>query len=550
MLSLLLIAGGVALLLFGVRYLRKGLDRLFGPRLGPWLGRFASNPVSSFLSGLGASLLAPSSTTMSLLAVQTVQAGHLTTRQMIAVMLGANIGLTVMVQLIALELDRLAPLAVLVGFALFQYTRASRSRGVGQVILAFGFIFLAMGVIRGVVTDGGLTENADFIQLISIAERYPLLLLALAAVLALLLQSSTATIGVVIGLGAVGAITLPVVVPVVLGANIGLSFTTLIVGWRRLDSRRLATCNLLLKSFVATVVLLAMLPLEDRLPVVAPAVMPLVVANMHTGFNVIVAIVGLPALGIVTRLVERMVTSSSPEQVDPYGPRFIGQGPIGGMALALGQSRREILHMAEIIRSMLDDVWTALSNDNAQLARDVAARDDYVDELDNQIKRYLTRLVREESDDYDADEQMRQLRFLTELETIGDIIDKSIAELVLKKIRVRARFSVEGMQELDEFHRHVIVDLETAATAIGTRDRRLAHQLIRDRVRLKQFGNELRERHFARLNAGLSETVETSAIHLDMLTHLERVNSALVHVAYAILADAESGEWRGERPRE
>ncbi|MHC5114476.1 MAG: Na/Pi cotransporter family protein, partial [Planctomycetota bacterium] len=301
---------------------------------------------------------------------------------------------------------------------------------------------------------------------------------------------------------------------------------------------------------VAIVVLIAMLPLESRLPAPAPELMPLVIANLHTGFNVVVAIVGLPALGLVTRLAERMIRPPSVEQAEPFAPKFIGQGPIGGMALALGQSRREILHMAEILRGMLDDVWTAMSHDDAALAREVGARDDYVDELDNQIKRYLTRLVREESDDYDADEQMRQLRYLTELETIGDIIDKNIAELVLKKIRLGARFSDEGKGELEEFHRHVIVDLETAATAIGGRDRRLAHQLIRDRVRLKQLGNELRDRHFARLNAGLSEAHETSAIHLDLITHLERVNSALVHVAYAILADADTGEWRGETPRE
>jgi len=222
----------------------------------------------------------------------------------------------------------------------------------------------------------------------------------------------------------------------------------------------------------------------------------------------------------------------------PFGPRFIHHGPIGGAALALGQSLRELIYMAEIVRSMLDDTWIALKNNNEPLARAVSERDDLVDQLDTEIKAFLTRLVKEEVDDYDAADQMRQLRFLSELETIGDIIDKNLTELVLKKIRLGAVFTEKGESELTDFYQKVVQNLEIAITAFTTRDRALASQLLRHKERLNKYEEELRDRHFQRLNKGQTEAHETSAIHLDLLTHLKRINSSLSHVAYAILSDS------------
>src|SRR5262245_16223356 len=236
MLLLLKIAGGVALLLLGVRYLRKGLDRLFGARLGMWMRRIGSRRGLAFLAGVAVGMIAPSSTTASILAVQTVQAGHMTTRQTLALMLGANVGLTVLVQLVALRLDEYAPIFVCIGFALFQYSHTSRWRGIGQVLLALGFFFLAMFVIKSALKAADVGPDSDLGKIIAIAAHYPVWLAVLAAIMATLLQSATATIGVVIGLGDVSGVDMNVAVPVVIGANVGLAITTLVVGWRQIDS--------------------------------------------------------------------------------------------------------------------------------------------------------------------------------------------------------------------------------------------------------------------------------------------------------------------------
>lgn len=539
MLTLLKIAGGVALLLLGVRYLRKGLDRLFGARLAAWMRRIGAKPGLSFLSGIIVSILAPSSTTISLLAVQTVQAGYMTTRQTLAVMLGADIGLTILVQLVALRLDSLAPVFVLIGFVLFQYTTSSRTKGIGQVILALGFFFLAMTVIRTAMSEGNLATNADLHELIQIAEKYPFWLALIAIVIATLLQSATATIGLLIGLSAADGFGTGVAIPVVLGANVGQGITMLLVGWKHIESRRLATANLLLKGTLAAVFLLG-LPWLTRWLDPFSISMSAKVANIHTGFNIVLAMIGLPLLGPLSRAMERLVPAHSDEHRRTFGPKFIHHGPVDSIALAQGQSLREILHMSEIVRSMLHDVWTALKTNNERLAREVSLRDNKVDLLDGEIKRFLTRLVKEETDRADADEQIRQLQFLTELETVGDIIDKNLSELVLKKIRKGASFSEAGERDLDDFHAKVVENLAIADSVFTTRDRKLAEQLLRHKEWLNRREQELRDRHYARLNAGVAQSLESSAIHLDLLTHLKRINSAASHVAYPIIQNGRN----------
>jgi len=528
------IAGGVALILFGVRYLRQGLDRLFGPQLGTWAGRMARGRIRAFCSGLGVAVVAPSSTTISMLAVQTVQAGHMTAGQMLAMMFGADVGLTVMVLLIALRVEQVAPLLILIGVLLFQFTRQTRLRGIGQVTLSLGLIFIAIGIIKRGAEP--LAASQDFLDLIQIVQRYPIGLAVLAAVLAVAMQSSTATIGLVIGLAAKQAVGLELAVAVVAGANVGIVLTTLIVGWSRVESRRLAVGNLLAKLVIAIAVVAALGPVVwmlERLPGGTDRQ----VAYAHIGFNVLLAAVCLPLVSPIARLVTFLIPSPPSSQVETFGPRFVSESPPGSVAVAISQSQREIMRVAEIVRSMLEDLWQAIKTNNTQLALRVSERDDQVDLLDTHIKRFLTRLAALEPSRREAAEQMLQLRYLNQLETIGDTIDKNLSELAIKKAKLRVGFSQEGWAQLDDFHQKVAENMLIAETTFATRDRMLARQLLRHKERISQLDAELRDQHFARLNAGMAQSHESSAIHLDLLTYLKHINSSVSHVAYAILED-------------
>jgi phosphate:Na+ symporter len=538
MLELFTIAGGVALILFGGRFIRRGLDLIFGPRMGAWMQRFSRNRFRAVGAGAAVGTIMPSSTTLSLLAVQTVQAGQVGTREMFAVMLGANIGRTIIVQFIALRLDRFAPIFILVGVMLSGISKRSTVRGIGQVVLSLGFIYMAMGIIGGAA--GAAVQNPDARQVLDVAEKYPFILAVLAMVLAMVLQSGTATLGLVMALGATITRPLWVALPAVVGVNVGLAVTTLVVGWKHRDSRNMATSNLVLTLAMALVVL-ALMPWGIAHLQGLSGSVEAEVAQAHTGFNLVVCLVGLPLVGLIDRLVQRY--NPPPQEPEKFGSKYLSAAERADNApLALGQSMREILRTSEIVREMLDQMWQALRDNNESLAQAVSERDDQVDLLDTQIKRFLTGVISKSNDPADAVEQMRQLRYINEVETVGDIIDKNLCELAEKKARMRVEFSREGWDELNDFYQKIAENLIIADTVFATRDRMLAQKLLRHKERLGKYEHELRDRHFARLAAGLYQSQESSAIHLDVLTHLKRINSCITHAAYDVVQTANGKE--------
>jgi len=535
MLQVLTTAGGVAMMLFAIRFLRKGLDRLFGSRLGVMMRSMAESRWRAFFTGLGVSVLAPSSTTVAVLAVQAVQDRHLSARQMFAVMLGADVGLTVMVVLISLRLDAYAPILLLAGVVLFQFTKGQRSRGIGQVMLAVAFVFVAISIIRG--ATGGAQPSEHFALLIEAAGYYPAVLALVATVLALATQSSTTTIGLVIGLGLAGAVDLSIVIPTVLGANVGIGVNALIVGWRQVESRRLGLANVLSKLVIAAAALAAMPWLVTWLEQL-PGGIDKQTAAAHVAFNLIRAAVFLPLVGPVASLMTRLAPTPASSEEQTFGPRYLGDAPRDSVTLALGMSLREVLRVSEIIRDMLDDVWLALKKCDAELARRVQDRDDQVDVLDAEIKRFLARLASGDGGDRgEAEEIMRQLRYLNELETIGDVIDKCLADAAIKRATRQVRFSDVGWTELDGFYQKVRENVLIAENAFNSRDPVLAQRLLRHKEHIDGEERTLRDRHFHRLREGGPQTHESSAIHLELLTHLKRINSCVTHVAYAIVGD-------------
>lgn len=536
---LLMVGGGVALILFGVRFLRKGLDRLFGARLRHWVQRIAQNRVKAFISGLSIAVVAPSSTTLSALAVQSTKVGHASAKQMLALMFGADLGLTIAVLLLALRLEQFAPILILIGLPFYQFTVAARSRGFGQVIMSLGFIFLGVAIIK--TTSGQVMPDAHLSNLFSAAGHYPTVLVIIATVIAVLLQSSTATIAMAIGLSLnqTNLIDMQIAAPVVVGANVGVGITTLLIGWNQLESRRLAAGNLIAKAVTATAVLFLFAPIivaleKTRLD------LPIQIALLHIGFNLVLACIGLPLLAPLNWVVVNLAPDPPESQNQVFGPDYISDSPIDSVALATGQSMREILRVAEIVRQMFTDLWRAIETNDQGLSDQVSNRDDEVDLLDTQIKRFLSRLAAQGLDRDDASEQMRQLRYLNELENIGDIIDKNLSELVTKKIRNRVEFSLDGWSELDSFYQKVVENMLIAETAFSTRDHLLARQLLRHKQSIDQIERDFRDRHFERLNAGHAQSHETSAIHLDLLTHIKRINSCVTHIAYTILQDVEN----------
>ena len=526
---------GIALMLLGIRCLRRGSERLFGARLRQLLHAATQNRWRALVAGFCISILTPSSTAVALLAVEAITGGFMTFQQVLALMLGANIGFTLTVQLLAFKFYIYNAVFLVIGIPPYVFSKRIQWRGAGQALMGIGFLLLAIQLISSAVAP--LKNDPDVVRIVEVLGNHPLWLLVFAALLKVILQSATAAIGIAMALTAQGVLPVSAAVVVVIGANIGIGVTALLAGFARTDTRRMAVGNLIFKLVGAAVCLPILGLLIRWLTSVSLVGDTQLIANAHTLFNIVLAIVFLPLLPWLARVLEKVIPTpvTAPEKL---GAHYLDRASLESPALALGQATREILHMADHVRQMLRDARQALATGDSVLCTAIKQRDDAVDLLNNEIKAYIVKLAEQDRGGLTNAESRREialLGFANELESIGDIVEKNLIELVEKKIKLHVEFSDEGRTELDKFFQEVLANFEMAVAAFATQDHVLAEQLLQHKQRINAEELELRNRHFNRLRSGLVLTFETSAIHLDLLTYLKYINSHLTAVAYPIL---------------
>lgn len=518
-------------MLYGIRVLRKGSERLFGARLQRMLHRATEGRWRGMFVGLGLALLIPSSTGVAFLSVEAMSAGYLALTQMLAVMLGANIGFTVTAQFLALKFYDYNAVFLAIGVPLFIFGRRRLPRGLGQMLMGLGFLFLSIQILSAAVAP--LRTSADVMDLMALLEKHPLLMVLLAVIIKTVIQSATATIGLAIALSYQGILSPPAMLAVVIGANIGIGTTAMIAGFARVETRRMALGVLCYKLLGAAIVLPFLEPLVDLLTPISPQGSGQLAANAHTCFNIGLALIGIPLVALMARFLGRVVADrAEPAENEP---RYLNPAYLESPALALGQASQELVRMADILRTMLRDAKRAFTAVDDDLVEAVQKRDDVVDDLNNAIKQYVVKLSEQEFTAETSRREAALLAFSNELENVGDIIDKNLMELAKKKNTLQVEFSEPGRAELERYFDRVIENFEIAMATFTNQDRALAQKLLDHKHAINESERELRTKHFQRLQAGLKESIETSAIHLDILTNLRSINSHLTAVAYPIL---------------
>jgi phosphate:Na+ symporter len=539
---LLNIAGGVALILFGIRFLRKGLDRLLGHGLHGWLERMARRPSKAAAAGFAFGAVAPSSTAQTLLTLQLLNAGKLSAESMLGFLLGANLGITVMVQLIAFRFFEYYAVFLVVGLVAFQFMKSENVRGAGQAVLAMGFIFLAMNLIGSAARS--LTGDPDFETILGILEHHRVLLVIFAAVVTFVTQSSTATIGLALALGEAGAAGLGLVLPVVLGANLGIGLTSLAAGFSTWAGRRLAVANLLLKT-TAIVGALAFSPWLETALAHSPGSLARQGANFHTAFNLAVVFVGVALAAPLGRLMHRAVKPTAAEHSVKPLASHLDPAALASPVFALANAARETLRLADEVRSMLEGGWRAWRDHNADAARGVRRYDDRVDELNASIKRYLSQIPADAMTPRDSQLQFGLLNFSSQLEAIGDMIDKSICGPVLAHARNDVQLSADDATALDVLYHKVLRRFDTAISVLATRDRELARQFLREGDELKEWCITTQKQHYARFAAIDPHSIEPSTRFIDMLNVLRRISGQLNTIGHTFLLENIAAEQGG-----
>jgi phosphate:Na+ symporter len=522
----------MALLLYGMQLAGEALQRAAGARLRQILTHLTANRISALLTGAGVTALIQSSTATTVMLIGFVQAGLLSLHQAMGIILGADVGTTLTVQLLAFKIYDSALLLVGLGFSVLFVARRRLVKDLGQAGLGFGLIFLGLKLmIEGMEP---LRANALVAQVLLTFAENPILGVTVAAAFSALVHSSAATIGLALALSGHGLLPLAGAVPLVLGANIGTCATALAASLgSTTEAKRVAVAHIGFKLLGAAIVL----PFLDPFVAftAASAADPArQIANAHTLFNVGISLLFLPFQGPAARLITALVPDR-PEEEARFRTRYLDERFADQPSLAIGQASREALRMADIVQGMFRDAAGVFRGGSQELLEDVERRDDQVDYLEREIKLYLTRLDKQTMTEDLSRREIALLGFIGNLENIGDIIDKNLMELARKKLYQGRRFSEPGEAELMDFHGQIGKNLERALVAFATGDRSLAREVLDNRAVIRQRERELRQSHLDRLRAGLAESVETSEIHLDVLTNLKRINSHITAVAYPII---------------
>jgi phosphate:Na+ symporter len=521
--------GGTALLLYGVRLVGEGLQRAAGTRLRQILQSLSGNRLKALAVGAGVTAVLQSSSATTVMLVGFASAGLLSLRQTIGVILGADVGTTVTVQLLAFDLLAVSPAIVFVGWVLSALGRGAISY-FGRAILGFGFLFLGIKLI----SDGTvpLKDSPLFREVLGALVGQPILLLVIAAAFTAVVHSSAATIGLAISLATNGLMPLEGAIPVIYGANIGTAGTALVASaGANVEARRVAIAHAAFK--VAGVLLfLLFTPLFADVIRAIGGDAPRQIANAHTLFNVALAVLFLPGAGLAADVITRMIPETRRTE---EGAIYLNPQVLDTPSVALGQALRETLRMGDVVVRSLRDVMTVFERDDEPLMREIIKRDDQIDRLEEDIKRYLTKLREQALTEEQSERETALLFVVVDLEATGDVIDKQLMELAEKKIRGNHRFSKQGEHEIRDLHAKVVENLELSLGALASGDGSIAEKVLRHKSPISQLERRYRQSHMDRLKEGLKESIDTSSIHLDVLLALRQINSFATAIAYAVL---------------
>ncbi|HXW48172.1 MAG TPA: Na/Pi cotransporter family protein, partial [Xanthobacteraceae bacterium] len=366
----------------------------------------------------------------------------------------------------------------------------------------------------------------------------PVLCIIIAATLTWLAHSSVAVVLLVMSLAYSHFVTPEAALALVLGANLGSAINPLIEGASRSNpaSQRLPVGNLINRSLGILIVLPFLPAITKELTALQPDAAKMT-AEFHMLFNVALAVIFIGALDPLAGLLTRFLPDKK-QPDDAAMPRYLDEAALETPPLALANAARETIRMGDTVEAMLRDVMGALLNNDRKLAVEVSRMDNIVDRLNEAIKLYITKLTRDSLDDREGHRAMEIVSFTINLEHIGDIIDKNLCQLALKKIKRGYQFSPEGASELTAFHKRVCEGLQAAFGIFMTGDVEAARRLIREKTELRKAELEAADRHFERLREGRPESLETTSLHLDVLSDLKRIHSHICSVASPVLEAA------------
>ncbi|PWW47705.1 Na/Pi cotransporter family protein [Melaminivora alkalimesophila] len=541
---LLNLLAAVALLVWGTHLVRTGVLRVFGANLRTMLARSLGNRFTAALSGIGVTALVQSSTATSLMTASFVGQGLITLPAALAVMRGADIGTALMAMVFSLDLSWLSPVFIFVGVVLFITRQASTAGRVGRVFIGLGLMLLALErVVQA--TEPMLSSPITPLVLEAIASDLMTEIL-IGALLAIVSYSSLAVVLLIAAMAETQVVPLGMALGMVLGANLGNGLAAVLTMARSsVEVRQVTVGNMVFKilgvALMAPFIGLWIRYVEPRLPGTSHSVV-----LFHLIYNIIISVGFIGFTQWVAKWVSRLLPKPAKAQGDR--PHHLDPSALATPSLAISCAVREALYQADVVETMLLGVMDVIRKNDQELAQRLRQMDDEVDNLYSSIKYYLTKISRDDLGEEESRRWADILSFTINMEQIGDIIERILQDIEDKKIKKGVHFSEAGMAEITELHEHLISNLRLGMSVFLNGNVRDAQRLLEEKVHFRNLERAYATSHLIRLSDRTLRSMETSSLHIDLISDLKRINSHISSIAYPILESARQSPSQRSQP--
>lgn len=529
--------GGMGLLLYGMFIMSEGLQKVAGHRLRSVLSNLTRNRFAAFLVGIVLTIFFQSSTATSVILVGLANASIITLKQSLGVILGAGIGTTVTAQLIALKVTEISFPIVGIGATIIFFAKRDRYKRIGQVFLGFGLLFLGLKVMA--TTMQPLKDEPGFRQMLLCASNYPLLAIVGSTIFTFLVHSSAAAIGIIMIMAMQGLVSLHSTIYLILGANIGTSFTALLscLGSSR-EAQRVAIANLLFKIVIVLILLPFITPFANLIIKLSSSP-GYQAANAHTLYNICQAILFLPFIDQLAKLLKKIIPDKQTAKDKQLKPQYLNERFITKPAIGLGLAAKEINNASDQVYDMICSTINIFGKSDIALLKKTNRKEEYLDLLCKSSTNYLTQILRQPLSREEFNRCMSYLNITNDLENIGDIIERDITHIATSKITNGSQFSQAGWQEIQQMHKNLCDLMRMANLAFVAGDCVLADQAIKNCPKLASMERKLRVQHFNRLMEGTSKSIATSSLHLDLINSFLRISEHINNICQQIITKGD-----------
>ncbi|MFG6148506.1 Na/Pi cotransporter family protein [Halobacillus sp. B23F22_1] len=531
--------GGLGIFLFGLKYLGDGLQRTAGERLREILDKFTSNPFMGVLAGLFVTVLVQSSTTTTVLTVGLVNAGFMTFRQAIGVIMGANIGTTVTAFIIGIDVGAYGLPIIAVGSFLLFFFKSKKVANWGQTVFGLGALFFGLDVMSEGMKP--LRSLEAFQELTLSMSDNPILGVVIGTLFTVIVQSSSATIGILQQLFGEGLMDLQAALPVLFGDNVGTTITAVLAAiGASVGAKRAAAAHVIFNVLGAAVFLILLVPFYafvDWLRVTLDLNPEMTIAFAHGSFNIANTIVQFPFIALLAWIVMRIVPGEDslieykPQHLDPI---FIEQSP----SLALDQAKEEVIRMGEYAYKGLEETSLYLNNKQQKHSELAMQIEEALNNLDRKITDYLVDLSQAQLSDEDSHKHTALMDSVRDIERIGDHFE-NIIELIDYKNSNKVILTEQAIDDLNEMFDLTLMTVKQATKSLEGMDREEALSVVQKENELDRMERTFRKKHIIRMNEGVC-TGQAGIVFVDMLSNLERIGDHAVNIAEEVLGEKES----------